>query len=154
MNRRCAAKTESAEEQHRVVTIAAAPVGRKCFFVRVARNALAMAHSEEKTQSEERAARNEVFFREANEKLGLKRQELDIDGLTPFLCECGDPTCTDLVRLSLEQYEHVRTHANWFLLATGHDAHNARQVEEHDGYVIGEKSGLAGRIAEEEDPRK
>jgi hypothetical protein len=154
MNRGCAAKTESAEEQHRVETIPAARVSRKCFFVRVARNVLAMAHSEKKTQSEERAARNEVFFREANEKLGLKRQELDLDGLTPFLCECGDPTCTELVRLSLEQYEHVRTHANWFLLATGHDTQNARPVEEHDGYVIGEKSGVAGRIAEEEDPRK
>ena len=113
-----------------------------------------MARSEEQAQSEERAARNEVLFRAANEKLGVKRQELDIDGPTPFLCECGDPTCTELVRLSLEQYEHVRTHAKWFLLRAGHDALNARQVEEHDGYVIVEKSGIAGRIAEEEDPRR
>jgi hypothetical protein len=113
-----------------------------------------MAQSEKNTQSEERAARNEVFFREANEKLGVKRQDLAIEGLTPFLCECGDPTCTELVRLSLEQYEHVRTQANWFLLRAGHHALNARQVEEHDGYVIVEKSGIAGRIAKEEDPRK
>jgi hypothetical protein len=113
-----------------------------------------MAFSEEQTQSEERAARNEVFFRAANEKLGVKRQDLEIDGQTPFLCECGKPACTELIRLSLEQYEHVRTHANWFLHAIGHDEENARQVEEHDGYVIVEKSGLAGRIAEEEDPRR
>jgi hypothetical protein len=113
-----------------------------------------MARSEEKTQSEERAARNEVVFREANEKLGAKRQDLDIDGLTPFLCECGDPTCTELVRLSLEQYEHVRARGNWFLLATGHDAQNGREVEEHDGYVIVEKIGIAGQIAEEENPRE
>jgi hypothetical protein len=113
-----------------------------------------MSRREETMQSQERAARNEVFFRAANEKLGAKRQDLEIDGQTPFLCECGDPACTELIRLSLEQYEHVRTHANWFLHAPGHNEENARQVEEHDGYVIVEKSGIAGRIAKEEDPRK
>jgi hypothetical protein len=153
VNGRCAAETESAEEQHRVETIAGLRDGRKCFFVRIARNALAMARSEE-MQSEERAARNEVVFRRANEILGIKRQDLDIEGATPFLCECGDPTCTELIRLSLEQYEHVRTRANWFLVAIGHDAEKARTVEGHDGYAIIEKSGVAGRIAEEEDPRK
>ena len=108
----------------------------------------------ETTQSEERAARNEVLFREANEKLGDKRQELDISGQTPFLCECGNPTCTDLIRLSLEQYEHVRSHANWFLIAGGHDAQESRVEEDHDGYVIVAKTGLAGRIAKEENPRR
>lgn len=108
----------------------------------------------EQTQAEERAAQNEVFFRRANEILGVKRQELDIQGASPFLCECGDPTCTELIKLSLEQYEHVRTRANWFLVGTGHDEEIARTVERHDGYAIVEKSGVAGRIAEEEDPRK
>jgi hypothetical protein len=113
-----------------------------------------MARSEEKTQSDERAARNEVVFRKANEKLGVKRQELDIGGLTPFLCECGDPGCTELVRLSLEQYEHVRARGNWFFVAAGHDADEGRHVEEYDGYAIVEKDGVAGRIADEEDPRR
>ena len=108
----------------------------------------------ETTRSEERAARNEVLFREANEKLGDKRQELEIAGQTPFLCECGDPSCTELIRLSLEEYEHVRSHANWFLAAGGHDAREARVEEDHDGYVIVAKSGLAARIAKEENPRR
>ena len=108
----------------------------------------------ETTQTEERAAHNEVLFREANEKLGDKRQELDIEGRTPFLCECGDPDCTELIRLSLEQYEHVRSRANWFLIATGHDANEAHDVEEYDGYAIVEKTGAAGRIAKEENPRE
>jgi hypothetical protein len=106
------------------------------------------------TQSEERAARNEVLFRDANEKLGQKRQELDIDGRTPFLCECADPECVELIRLSLEQYERVRGHASWFVLTAGHDEPDAEQVEDHGDYVIVEKVGVARRIAEEEDPRK
>ena len=150
VKRRRAAKPESAEEQHRVETIPGEAVGRKCFFPHATRNAIAM----ETTQSEERAARNEVLFREANEKLHGKRKELDIDGRTPFLCECADPTCTELLRLTLEEYEHVRSQANWFLIADGHDAHEAPPAEEHDGYAIVEKEGVARRIAEEENPRK
>jgi hypothetical protein len=108
----------------------------------------------ETTQSQERAARNEVRFRAANEKLGNKRQELGIEGLTPFLCECGDPRCTELIGLSLEQYEHVRSHASWFVVVVGHDTHEARVAGDHEGYAIVEKMGLARRIAEEENPRR
>jgi hypothetical protein len=113
-----------------------------------------MARSEETAaQIQQSAARNEVFFREANEKLGDKRQELDIGGPTPFLCECGDPSCTELIALRLEEYEHIRSHGNWFLVATGHRAQDAETREEHDSYVVVEKSGIAGRVAEEQDPR-
>ena len=75
------------------------------------------------TQSEERAARNEVLFREANEKLSDKRKELELDGETPFLCECGDPECTELrPPVASSEYEHVRSRANWFLSrAVDHD---------------------------------
>jgi hypothetical protein len=148
--RRRAAEPESAEEQHRAGTIPGVRVGGKCFFRLAARNANAM----DTTQSHERAARNEVLFREANEKLGDKRQELEIAGRTPFLCECDDPTCTELVRLSLEQYEHARSQANWFLVAIGHDPQEALVDEDHDGYAIVEKIGVAGRIAEEHNPRR
>jgi hypothetical protein len=113
-----------------------------------------MGPSQEKTRSEEQAARNEVRFREANETLGEKRQALELDGRTPFLCECEDPTCTELIRLEVDEYEHVRSHANWFLVAAGHDDEQAPHAESHEHYAIVEKSGLAGRIAEEENPRR
>ena len=113
-----------------------------------------MARSEA-GQTEQRAARNEVYFREANEKLGEKRLELDIGGLTPFLCECGDPSCTELVVLRLAEYEHVRSQGNWFMLATGHGGEEAgTTIEEHGAYVIVEKHNIAGRIAREENPRE
>ena len=106
------------------------------------------------TQSEERAARNEVYFREANEKLGEKRVELEASGLTPFLCECSDPACTELIRLSLEEYEYIRSRPKWFLAAAGHDADARATAEDHGTYVIIEKDGVAGRIAEDQNPRK
>src|SRR5262249_4947489 len=73
------------------------------------------------TQSEERAAQNEISFREANEKLNDKRAKLGVEGLTPFLCECSDPHCTELIRLTLPDYEDVRSHPARFLVAVGHN---------------------------------
>jgi hypothetical protein len=104
------------------------------------------------TPSEARAAQNEVFFREANEKLGEKRIELGADGRTPFLCECSDPQCTQLIHLTLEEYEYVRARPTWFVAATGHEP-DTRTAEDHGDYSILEKSGVAGRIAKEQDPR-
>ena len=112
-----------------------------------------MQPGEKVRQSEERAARNEVSFRAANEKLGEKRDEVGAGGKTPFLCECSDPECTELLQLSFDEYEHVRSRANWFVAAVGHDGEIGRTVEEHGGYTVIEKDGVAGRIAEEENPR-
>ncbi len=112
-----------------------------------------MGQGEQVTQSEERAARNEVAFREANERLSDKRTELDADGRTPFLCECSDPECTELLRLSHAEYERVRSRANWFVVAVDHDRESGQVIQDHDGYAVIEKRGAAGRIAEEENPR-
>ena len=113
-----------------------------------------MARNEETAeQTEQRAARNEVLFREANEKLAGKRHDLDISGLTPFLCECGDPSCTELIVLRLEEYEHIRSRGNRFVVARDHQSQDATTTEEHDTYVVVEKSGIARSIAEEHDPR-
>ena len=104
-------------------------------------------------QSEARAAKNEISFREANEKIGEKRTELDVDGPTPFLCECSDPRCTEVIRLTLREYEHARSNATWFVVALGHDADGGTPVEESDTHAIVKKTGIAGLMAVDEDPR-
>lgn len=108
----------------------------------------------EETRSEEQAVRNEIRFRQANEALDAKRDELAVGGRTPYFCECEDPACTELVRLALADYEHVRSRANWFVVASGHDEGLADRAESHNSYEIVEKTGLAGRIAEEQNPRR
>ena len=146
MGRR-ATKTESAEEQHRRGTIATEACLRKCLFRVRCRNHAAV------TPSEARAAKNEVSFRKANERLGEKRRELAVGGKTPFLCECSDPHCTEIVQLTFAEYEHVRSNPTWFLIAAGHEADATATIKEHDAYTVVEKAGVAGQIAEEEDPR-
>jgi hypothetical protein len=105
------------------------------------------------TRSEEMAARNEVLFREANEKISRKGGELDLSGRIPFLCECEELDCTEILPLERNEYERVRSRARQFLLSPGHETRDARTVETTDRFTIVEKSGISGEIAEFADPR-
>ena len=103
----------------------------------------------------ERAARNESVFREANERIEQRLEDLSLEhGRSPFLCECEDEGCTEVLRLTLTEYEHVREHPRRFFVAPGHDGGSGEVVERHDRYVVVEKQGEAGEIAAELDPRR
>jgi hypothetical protein len=103
----------------------------------------------------ERSARNEVVFRDANEEIEARREELTaVAGRTPFLCECADPYCKAVIPLTLDEYEHVRAQSNRFVLQPGHLTAEAVVVEETDRFVMVEKQGLSRKIAQETDPRR
>jgi hypothetical protein len=97
--------------------------------------------------SEERAARNEIAFRDANDAIDDRRNELGVGGATPYLCECEDPGCTELVRLTRPQYEEVRSDPRRFFIATGHSTRGTI-VSDHAAYLVVEKEGVAGELAE------
>ena len=59
--------------------------------------------------SDERIALNQSTFRRANEKIELAADKMQLIGPVPFICECADRTCTEIVRLSLDEYESVPT---------------------------------------------
>ena len=74
----------------------------------------------------------------------------------PFICECADPACTELVRLTFAEYEDVRADSRHFVNAPGHEVNAdgyGRVVSRHDGYVVVEKLGAAAKIVEQLDPR-
>jgi hypothetical protein len=77
-----------------------------------------------------------------------------ISGQVPFICECADERCTEIVRLSLDGYEDVRSHPRRFFNAPGHEALSvgagaAVVVEELPGYVLVDKIDIAGEVAEQ-----
>jgi hypothetical protein len=99
---------------------------------------------------EERVARNELAFRQANESLRTIFEDAteEAEGSYPFLCECGDRRCTDVVPVSLQVYARIREHPARFLILPGHkQLESERVVEEGDKYEIVEKSGVAGDLA-------
>jgi hypothetical protein len=90
----------------------------------------------------------------ANEDLARKAQAWSFgEEPTPYLCECEELRCTEVVMLARSEYETVRRDPRHFLIVPGHDAAEDRVVEERDGYDVVEKTGEEGRLVAESDPR-
>lgn len=109
-------------------------------------------------ETKRRIAENEVLFRAVNERIERAGERLGLEESTlPFICECGRPTCVVVIRATVRQYEDVRAGSRRFMCATGHELTAggiARVVQEERGYVVVEKLGSAGDIAEANDPRR
>jgi hypothetical protein len=101
---------------------------------------------------EQRAARNEALFREVNENIaGLEERHGSVEGPV-FICECANPDCTEQLDVEAEIYQHVREQPRWFVLLPGHeDPQIERVVERHSGFLVVEKIGAAGQVAEQTD---
>lgn len=104
--------------------------------------------------TQERIAINQSRFREANERIELAADKMQLFGPVPFICECADETCVEIVRLSIEGYEEIRDNPRRFFTAPGHqqiavDADAAVVIGRREGYVLVEKIGVAGQIAED-----
>jgi hypothetical protein len=102
--------------------------------------------------TEERIARNNATFRDANEHISAAAGAYGIDAPVPFICECADARCSEIIRMTHEEYEEVRADSRHFLNVPGHHA-AAEIVAERNGYVIVEKLGRAGEIVEALDER-
>ena len=106
--------------------------------------------------TEERIARNDAAFRSANERIEAVAIDNLMEGRLPFICECGNRNCSEIVSLTIGEYEAVRADARHFFNVPGHQAADlgvGEVVERHDGYVVYEKHGHAGDVAERLDER-
>jgi len=104
------------------------------------------------TRREENAGKNEALFREVNERIReITRYEGDVE----FLCECGDPSCTRPIVMTLAEYEAVRADPKRFLVVPGHELGDVETVvERHERFSVVEKrSGTAAELAVATDPR-
>ncbi|HET9719703.1 MAG TPA: hypothetical protein VFP55_06485 [Solirubrobacteraceae bacterium] len=105
------------------------------------------------TDSERRVARNESLFREANEAIGRGLWPEQEDAVIRFRCECADQ-CGQPVELSHREYERVRQNGRWFIVLEGHEIPGMEEVvERHDGWVVVQKLGTGGDVADELNPR-
>jgi hypothetical protein len=70
----------------------------------------------------------------------------------PFLCECPREACTEILRITLPAYRKVRAHGRRFVCLAAHARHEGdaseRVVREQPGYVVIEKLGTTGELAE------
>ena len=93
------------------------------------------------------------LFREANEGIREAAEDhLEGGEQVPFLCECADENCRELVQLTLAEYQSIRSDPRLFVNVAGHQAsaHGwAEAIASRDGHVVVEKVGPAGDLAEE-----
>jgi hypothetical protein len=84
----------------------------------------------------DRIARNEVLFREVNERV----QEIaggPESGTVLAVCECGRADCTKEITLSSEEYAELRSDPVAFAVLPDHVEPSVEYVvAEKDGYVV------------------
>ena len=104
----------------------------------------------------ERVAVNQARFREANEDINAIAQRADLPRI-PFVCECANPRCVEIVRLSRADYDEIRADGRRFLMGPLNEAAAlgwAVVVDRGPGFVVVEKIGDAGEVTEALDPRR
>jgi hypothetical protein len=87
----------------------------------------------------QRLARNQVIFREVNERLRDLVGTVP-DGVVEYICECSDVGCAAKIELKLLAYEAVRAQPKCFFIVPGHERLELeRVVDRVDGYTVVEK---------------
>jgi len=105
-----------------------------------------------------RIALNEVRFRDSNEEIEATADELDLQGLVPFICECPVRSCVEIVRLTLDEYQAVRKHRARFVNAPGHERISVEAgvgaiAKRTPRYVLVDTIGTAAQLAAVDSPK-
>ena len=107
--------------------------------------------ADERSQ-QERIAANEMLFRTVNQQIVSLNEVLEqVTDKSFFVCECSRTTCADPVVMTLAEYAEIRSNPRRFFISASceHlDPEAERVVEETDDYVVVEKRGEAGEVAE------
>ena len=100
----------------------------------------------------EQIGRAQVAFRQQNEQIQASADKLAMLGPIPFICECPDTNCMEVVDLSFDQYDALRVHPQRFFNVSGHEQESVDAGAERVLLVAGEltvveKIGIAGLVA-------
>jgi hypothetical protein len=107
-----------------------------------------------KDELQERLGANEAVFRKINEGIERGQWPGEEDAPVGFRCECAQLGCTELIELTVREYEQVREDARRFIVLPGHELLEAEVVIENwPGYLVVQKIDQAGETAIETDPR-
>jgi hypothetical protein len=99
-------------------------------------------------------ALNEALARRVNESIERGVWPGEREAPIRFRCECADPECNQMVEMTIDEYEHVRSDPRRFFVVNGHERAVVDVVTERQaGYLIVEKGGEPGELARATDPR-
>jgi hypothetical protein len=97
---------------------------------------------------------NEALFRSINERIEAGTWPSAQSELAAFRCECAALGCNLMLEMTLGEYEAVRLSPRQFIVAPGHEVSDVEAiVRRTETYLVVEKLGDAGEVAENTDPR-
>jgi hypothetical protein len=101
----------------------------------------------------ERQARNESLMRTVNEEraaIDERADWADADHQFEFQCECGrNQVCEDVVLMTLDEYERVRSQRDRFAVVPGHENGEIEHVvEQADRFLIVDKRDEVEHLVE------
>ncbi len=81
----------------------------------------------------DRIAQTELFFRAVNEEIAAN----DGHGTTRFLCECGNPACSEGLELTAAALHHLHAENGLFVVLPGHEIADLETVvNRQNGYLV------------------
>ena len=102
-----------------------------------------------------RLSRNQVLFREVNERVERASRAFGADASASFVCECSRTDCAAQIELTHEEYETVRSVPTRFVISPGHEIPDIEDVVARtERYTVVEKIHAGGRVAMATDPRR
>lgn len=90
------------------------------------------------------SARNQLAFREVNERIAELGGDSDGARVSWFICECGDLACAESLEINPAEYKQVRADGARFVVLQGHERPDVeRVVEERARFLVIEWKGSA-----------
>ena len=89
----------------------------------------------------ERLVRNQLIFREVNERIREVAEHFDsLEPGVDFICECTRDRCLESITLELDEYKAVRSSPKRFVIVPGHETSTVEVViESNERYTLVEK---------------
>ena len=85
-------------------------------------------------ERERRILQNELTFRAINDRLGELNDAFSLVADTlVVVCECGDPSCLQQIRIAPNDYEAIRADPLLFIVGRGHEVADVERVVESRG---------------------
>jgi hypothetical protein len=102
------------------------------------------AYREWQEERAQRVVKNEQAFRSYNERRAdLEREVLASDDPAPFVCECGDSSCTGALEMTMPEFEDSHRKESQFAVIPGHVLPEFEEViSEHERYWVIRKFSL------------
>lgn len=109
-------------------------------------------------EHQEEIGQAQVACRAENEAIQASVDALGLLGAIPFVCECPDKDCTEIVRLTFDEYDAIRQSPRRFFNVSGHEAASVEAGAERVIAGVGEltvveKIGIAGEVAADTNTR-